>query len=136
MISDRALTLIKERYCSDNKISLPNDLVFRFFKFDPVTGNGIFFIDQAGKNSLIYSLSRMDLSGYSAHRSLDIPASDRNTMNRNPSPDVIASWVNRFTNIDLLGEDISKLSLSADTVTVIISPNSMRFKNNFQLKRL
>jgi hypothetical protein len=136
MVSDNTFTLIKKKYCSEHLISLPNDLVFSFFKIDPVTGNGVFFIDQAGKPSLVYSPDRMDLSGYSAHRSLDIPASDRNTLNSNPSPDVIASWVNRFTNIDLLGEDISKLSMSSAVLTVIISPNSMRFKNSFQINRL
>lgn len=136
MVSLATLTLIKKRYCQDRHIALPNDLTFSFFKLDLTTGQGIFFIDEPNKDSIVYTHVRMDVTGYSAYRSMDIPSNDRNTLTGNPSPDVIASWVNRFTNIDLLGEDISKLTLTTDSVTVIISPNSMRFKNSFQLKRL
>ena len=47
--------------------------------------------------------------------------------------DHIASWVNAKVNAQLLPEDIDKVLLDGRKVSVILSPNSMRFKGTFTL---
>jgi hypothetical protein len=48
----------------------------------------------------------------------------------------IADWVYQFTGHRILVEDIQTMALEKKAIQVIISPDSMRFKNSFQLIRL
>lgn len=131
----QVLSLIKQRYCEDNAISDPESIAMSFCQAEKGTGNPIMFVLRDGKSST-YVHQRIDLAGLSAHRALDIPAAFRNVKQADLSKVFIADWVYQFTGHRILVEDIQTMALEKKAIQVIISPDSMRFKNSFQLIRL
>jgi hypothetical protein len=135
-LKQKVLSLIKQRYCEDKGIKDPTTVNLAFCQVQRSTGDPIFYATVTGKTSEQYIYRRVDLSGLSAHRALDIPSEYRSTLQATPSKSFIADWVFRFTGHRLLPEDIQTMALDKGLITVVIAPDSMRFKNSFQLIRL
>jgi len=136
-VATRELTLIKRRYCQDNGIKDEKSITLTHFRLDKKTMEHTFLVEFAdGRDSKYYILKRIDLSGLSGFRTLDIPKQYRNDFDAQNNPAFIADWIQRRTGHDLVESDISCLAAETGKLTVVISPNSMRYKNSFQINRL
>jgi len=132
----KELSLIKRRYCQDNGIKDESTVTLTHFRHDKQTGNHTFLVEIAGADSRHYTLKRVDLSGLTGFRTLDIPKQYRKDFDANHNKAFVADWIHRKTGHEIIETDISCLVSDAGKLLVIIAPNSMRFKNSFHITRL
>lgn len=127
------LRYIKQHYCENQRIKDPDTVELTFVGRNTRTGDATFWVNQGGAASVTYSHPRLDMKSYNGYKGFGIPQEYRRELVANPSGEMIAQWVNRFVNINLMDEDIARLLVETDGVTVIIRPDSMRFKNHFKI---
>lgn len=136
---NKVLSLIKKKYCED--LMLKDGSVIAAVTLQHVgtnsKGNAVFLVNYPGKEPYYYELPKVDLTGFSQIKSLSIPRQYRNDFDVNHSKAMIVNWVNRHTGHRLVEEDIAYLIPEKAHITVVVSPDSMRFKStSFQLIRL
>jgi len=135
---NKAITLIKNKYCQDHRIT--DKKVIKAITFELVNrnkaGNSVFLVTVPGSDPVYYEVPRVDMSGLTRLPLLSIPRTYRNDFDAMNNKAMIADWIQRKTGHDIIDEDIAYLSHDKDHLTVVISPDSMRFKNSFQLIRL
>lgn len=130
-MSAREINLIRKAYCHKRGISDVTSVTFAFTRANRDTGNQIFLVSRPNQVPEIYEHLRLDVTPYSLQRSLWLTKEmqkDREAMlNKNS----MATWINKQMNLELLPDDIGVLSIGPKGVSVVIGPNSMRFKNSF-----
>lgn len=128
----KELRLIKEDFCRLNKIPVETNIEVVYQERNPKTGNYIFAMIGGGTLGARYEQERIDLSLYTGYKSLQLEAETQyNTSGLNK--DSVASWFNRWINLNMLPSDIGQLIIRNDSVTVVSSSNSMRFKHSFSM---
>lgn len=136
-MNEKEISLVRQRYCEDRHIqNPPASLQLEHYRKDPSTGEHCFFVEEDGKETIVYPHVREDLSGLSSFRTLDIPVEYRNEYQNLHNKAFMADWIRRKSGHPVIDTDIQYLVVERNQVTVVISPDSMRFKNSFQLKRL
>lgn len=132
----REIYLVRKRFCEDRMISDENSVAITWSSYSRATDEHCFLMEHSDGRSELYIHPKVNLAGLSALRSLDIPATYRNDFDVQHNKSMIADWVHRITGHHLIDTDISALVREEKTLTVVISPDSMRFANSFQLNRL
>ena len=130
-MANREFNLIRKAYCHARKISDVNSVTFQPQRVNRITGNQVFLVSRDGTVPEIYEHVRLDVTPYSQQRSLWFSKDmqkDREAMLGKAN---IATWINKQVNLEILPEDIGVLSPTTKSLTVVISPNSMRFRNSF-----
>ena len=135
-MNNKVLSLIRKVYCEDRGIVDVESVTLTYYNKDLATGEHLFTVDRKGEDSVLYRHLRADLGGLSKFKTLSIPSKDRHGVNGPNNKEIIANWVFSKTGHVLLDEDIQFLVVERDHVTVMLHPDSMRFKNDFQLIRL
>lgn len=136
-MTDKEVSLIKQKWCEDNRIPLSERKAIKFslMSFNR-RGNAVFLVSNPKVGSDYFEVVKQDLSGFSDNKTLSIPSAYRNDFDARHNKGFIAEWVNRRMGIGLLDTDITYLVSDKDYLTIIISPDSMRFKSSFRLIRL
>ena len=131
-----SLTLAKQEYCILNGI-------YNAKEKEQVQ---LTYIGRNGDNNCVFSVSRLfhdkpcrtiwimeriDLSYLSTFKKLVIPKSIIQ-----PTKSVVTRAVKTLSKLSLSNKDISTIIVDKNSVTVVISPNSMCFKNKFSLNRI
>lgn len=127
----KEIRLIKEAWALANQHD-PNALLFIERQGRTREGDYIFLIHGPGIDAQRYVYPRYDVTPWSAHKGLSLDAEFK----LNPAllnKDSVAAWVNRHVNVDLLPSDVGTVFAKGDRVTVVIAPNSMRFKHSFSM---
>jgi hypothetical protein len=135
-MATREVNLIVKDYCYRRKIKDVKEVTFVHQRVDRITGNQVFLVSRDGTTPEIYEHKRLDVKPYSQQKSLWFPKDlqgDREAMLNKTS---MAGWINRQVNLELLPEDIGVLSLVGTKLTVVMSPNSMRFQSSFVISFL
>jgi len=130
----KELRLVIQDYCLLNRIPFDKQITATEQERNPKTGNYIFLIGGAGLIPKRYEQERIDLTPYSENKSLHLTGTngvlDPNMLNKIG----LASWFNRQTNLNMLPSDIGQFLIKDDTVVVVGSSNSMRFKHSFSMR--
>lgn len=129
----QSLNLVRKAFCDKRGIKTLAPSAFVYQRTDRFRGNAIFLASPPGGVPEMYEHPRQDLSGLSLNKALSIPKDMQSSREVILNKDHIASWVNAKVNAQLLPEDIDKVLLDGRKVSVILSPNSMRFKGTFTL---
>jgi len=132
----REINLVRKRFCEDRMITDESSISITWASYSRATDEHCFLVEHPNGDNDYYIHPKVNLSGLSNLRSLDIPATYRNDFDAQHNKSMIADWVHRITGHHLIDTDISALVREEKTLTVIISPDSMRFANSFQLNRL
>jgi hypothetical protein len=136
-VNEKEISLVRQLYCEERKITNPPaSLRLTHNRRDPSTGEHCFFVDELGKDSIVYVHKRLDLSGLTHFRTLDIPKEYRNEDQTLNNKSFMADWIRRKTGHKLIETDIGYLVVEKTKVSIVISADSMRFTNSFQLTRL
>ena len=133
MSTAKEVNLVKRRYCQDRRLD-EKSVSFTHVKRN-ASGEHVFLVEVNGQNDY-YTHPRVDMTGLSSLRTLDIPKEYRNDFDAQHNKAFIAEWIRRQTGHDVMDTDIDVLVATKGKLDVVISPNSMRFKNSFQLIRL
>lgn len=133
MSTAKEVNLVKRRYCQDRRLD-EKSVSFTHVKRN-ASGEHVFLVEVNGQNDY-YVHPRVDMTGLSSLRTLDIPKEYRNDFDAQHNKAFIAEWIRRQTGHDVMDTDIDVLVATKGKLDVVISPNSMRFKNSFQLIRL
>lgn len=135
-MSAREIKLIVKEYCYRRKIKDVNSVSFIHQRVDRITGNQVFLVSREGTTPEIYEHKRLDVKPYSQQKSLWFPKDLQGNREAMINKTNMAGWINKQVNLDILPEDIGVLSLGNNGLTVVISPNSMRFQNSFVISFL
>ena len=127
-LTKKELRLIIEDY----KLKFNNKNINLGYRGVNDRGELSFSVYELGKFVKYYTLAKLDLSVYNEHPYLTIPGKISGNLLVNDKR-YIVNWINKKINIKLLEEDISILILRGNKVTVVISPTSGRFFNNFNI---
>ncbi len=127
----REISLIRKEYCFKRKIKEVSSLTFIHQRVNRVTGNQVFSACCVGMVPELYEHVRVDVSPFALNKALGIPADMQKNRDVLLNKTSMASWINKHMNVDLLAEDIGFLVMGPKGLTVVISPNSMRFQNSF-----
>lgn len=130
-ISQNSLKRITDYYCENNRINDRSSIKLTFAQRDRATGDPVFVVNAKNQAPYFYTHHRIDASKYSYCRGLDVKV---NTLSATPSIGGVVDWVNSKVNIGLCEEDVSRLRVANSKLTVFISPDSMRFKNSFDIR--
>lgn len=128
----KELRLIKEDFCLIKRIPVGEVTEVIQQGWNPKTGNALFVMSGPKFISERYEQERIDLALYQNYLPLRLESNARS----NPSllnKDSMASWFNRWTNLNMLPTDIGQLIITTEKVTVVSSSNSMRFKHSFSM---
>lgn len=135
-MATREVNLIIKDYCYRRKIKDVKEVTFAHQRVDRITGNQVFLVSREGTTPEIYEHKRLDVKPYSQQKSLWLPKDLQGNREAMINKTSMAGWINKQVNLDLLPEDIGVLSLGSNGLTVVISPNSMRFQNSFVISFL
>lgn len=127
----REISLIRKEYCLKRKITEVSALTFMHQRVNRVTGNQVFSACATGMVPELYEHVRVDVSSFALNKSLGIPVEMQKNRDVLLNKSNMASWINKHMNVNLLPEDIGFLVIGQKGLTVVISPNSMRFQNSF-----
>ncbi|MNM37215.1 hypothetical protein D3C81_479410 [compost metagenome] len=127
----KELRLIKAEFCRLRNLPLDTPLDFQQQGRDYVTQNMIFAVSGPGLLGERYVHERISLKDYSQHETLKLDAELR-LNHALLNKDNMAAWFGRVTGIQMLADDIGQLIIN-DTVTVVASANSMRFRHSFSM---
>jgi hypothetical protein len=130
-MATREINLIRKDYCYKRKISDVNSVTFARQRVNRITGDQVFLVSRDGTVPEIYEHKRLDVSPYSQQKSLWFPKDQQGNREAMINKTSVTTWINKQVNLDLLPEDIGVLSLAYNGLTVVMSPNSMRFQNSF-----
>lgn len=122
--------LCKEDYCSANGLN-PRDLIFKFIKNNP-RKEAVFEVIKNGNRPFNYTCVKRDLSFLTDYKTLSILKQDM-LVNEGVNKTALVGWIFSKTGIVLLPEDIDFVYLEKNHLSVVISLNSMRFKNSFHI---
>lgn len=139
MTINKVLSLIKRKYCEDLFIRPGAEMDAVAFQHVTTNqkGNAVFEVTHPGEPAHYWELVRIDLAYLSDNRALSIPKQYRNDFDVNHCKAMLVNWINRYTGINLLEEDVSYLVPEPGHITVVIAPDSMRFTStSFKLIRL
>lgn len=136
-MSAKSISLIKKRYFEDLRITDPALIAFAHFELVTTNkrGNAVFQVTVADREVVYHEVRKVDLAGLDKLPALAIPPRKRADVDITTNKALIADWIYRCTGNELIEEDIARLVTTRDTVTVLIAPDSMRFKSSFQLIR-
>lgn len=136
-MSTKAIQLIKKKYFEDKRITDKTLIALTDFVLVSTSrrGNAVFQVMLTGVESSYYEVRKVDLSGLDKLPALTIPPRKPTDVDITTNKPLIADWIYRKTGHELLEEDIGRLVANRDSVLVVISPDSMRFKSSFQLIR-
>lgn len=132
----KEVSLVKRRFCQDRRIKDEKSVLLTHLHRNLSTGEHTFLVEREGHDNAYYTHKKVDLGPLSTLRTLDIPKEYRNDFDAQHNKAFIAEWIRRKTGHDVIDTDISTLLSGKGTLDIIISPDSMRFKNSFQLIRL
>lgn len=128
----KALRLIKEDFCRLKGLPFVMVINIDYQEQNPKTGNAVFVMSGPLLQTTRYEQERIDLSLYTAYKSLQLEAEFR--VNQAAiNKEGVAAWFNRWTNLNMLPTDIGQLVIKSTGVTVVSSSNSMRFKHSFSM---
>lgn len=130
-MSTREINLIRKAYCHKRKIGDVKSVTFAFQRVNRITGNQVFLVSQLATVPEIYEHLRLNVAPYSQQKSLSLPKDMQANREAMLSKESMAGWINKQVNLELLPEDIGFLVLGAKQLSVVISPNSMRFQGSF-----
>lgn len=127
----REISLIRKEYCLKRKVKEEGSITFLHQRVNRVTGNQVFSACGQGMVPELYEHVRVDVTPFTLNKSLGIPPDMQGNRGVLLNKTSMATWINRHMNVNLLAEDIGFLVLGLKGLTVVISPNSMRFQNSF-----
>jgi len=128
----KELRLVKEDFCRIKGLPVVLLINVDYQERNPKTGNAIFVMSGPLVQATRYEQDRIDLGLYTDYKSLQLEEQfkyDTAAINK----DGIASWFNRWTNLGMLPTDIGQLVIKTNSVIVVSSSNSMRFKHSFSM---
>lgn len=125
------LSLCKKEYCIRNNLRNVRDVEFKFLKLNS-EGEGVFSVSVNGSSSEYKTLTKKDLNPLSGFKTLSIKRKELESL-ADVSKSMIANWVNSKTGDTLHQSDIDYVIVNKNDISVIISANSMRFKNGFNI---
>ena len=132
----KCIKLIQADFCKAQGIVNNGTLAFTKQTINPITGNHRFLISGVNSTPVIYEHPRYDFAPLSLNKSLSIPAGERRSIMPVVDKNQVAAWINQQMNLDVQPDDIGFLVLVPKGLTVVASPNSMRFRNSFVIKFL
>lgn len=132
----KCIKFIQADFCKAQGIVNNGTLTFKQQTINPITGNYRFLITGVNSTPVIYEHPRYDFTPLSLNKSLDIPTADRRSIMPVVDKNSVATWINQKMNLNVQPDDIGFLVLVPKGLTVIASPNSMRFRNSFVIKFL
>lgn len=124
--------LIKEDFCRLKGLPFVMIINVDYQERNTKTGNAVFVMSGPLLPAVRYEQERIDLTPYSLHKSLQLEK-EFQTNTAAINKDGIAAWFNRWTRLGLLPTDIGQLLIKTNSVTVVSSSNSMRFKHSFSM---
>lgn len=128
-ISTQELMVITRTYKSSNN---KRNITLSHKGFNS-KGEAVFSVYQFGVFKENHTLVKKDLSCYNDLSILNIPTKISPSIFSNNKAYVV-NWINRQTGLGILENDIDRLVVVKDKVTVIINPSSNRFYNNLTFK--
>lgn len=130
-MSRESIAWVKKEYCLNNR-KKKEDINLRLHSRRN-NGDYVFLVEEKNADISSYVHPRIDLSGNSGYKPLDIPAEyDRD---KNFDKNFISNWFHKQTGFRLLDEDISFITVERTKVSVTIARDSMRFMGDFSLTR-
>lgn len=134
MNTTKEVNLVKRRYCQDRQLN-EKSVSFTHVSRNASTGEHVFLVEVDGLNAY-YVHPRVDMTGLTSLRTLDIPRAYRNDFDAQHNKAFIADWIRRQTGHEVIDTDIGSLAASKGRLDIVMSPDSMRFKSSFQIIRL
>lgn len=130
-MDSNTLSLCKKEYCIRNNLRNTAVVDFKFLKLNE-KGEGVFSVSVGGSSTEYKVLTKKDLQPLTSFRSLSIKRNDLDNVN-GISKAILAGWVNSKTGDTLHQSDIDYVVVNKNHISVVMSANSMRFKNGFNI---
>ena len=132
----KCIKLIRAEFCRIHKIVDNGVLTFVTQPANPITGDHRFLVVGVNSTPVVYEHLRYDLAPLTQNKSLGIPAKDRRSVLPVVDKNHVSEWINQQMNLSIQPDDIGFVIMEPSRLTVIASPNSMRFRNSFVIKFL
>lgn len=139
MITTKELSLVIDEYCANTNITDPEVKKSIVIGLVGKNGNGdnmfsvqrLYNPSSKTRTNSLYELQKTDVDYLSSQQCLKIQKRYGDMGKAQ-----IINWVKQQVNIHLLESDIDRVVIEPDAFTVVISADSMRFKNSFKLYRI
>lgn len=123
------MELVRKEFCIKRGIGNVHQVMFISQGINPANGNFKFSVEGGGI-SVAYEHERYNVRYLSNSKTL---TPDKTEAGLLKDKDNMANWVNSKFNLKMLPEDIMFVIQDNQVITVVMDPNSMRFRESFTI---